>query len=125
MAFLCLLVVTFLCGKHFYHLIDVLNALHIIVGKVKSVCPNEICESVYQGKGSIIRADDGDIYIFPSGNITNATICGNLDAVCVGSNCTACKCMNTADTDTWEEKKGKCYTKNGGMYVKCVCMHLY
>lgn len=63
-----------------------------------------------------MRADDGDVYVLPPGNVTNATTCGNLDAVCAGDDCTACKCVNSKSTDTWEEKKGKCSTKMGGMY---------
>ena len=78
----------------------------LLVDKVKSVCPNELCESVYQGKGSVIRADDGDIYIYPSYNTTNATTCDYIGAVCVSDNCTACKCPS--DASTWEEKKGRC-----------------
>ena len=78
----------------------------LLVGEVKSMCPNELCESVYQGKGSVIRADDGDIYVYPSYNITNATTCDYIGAMCLGDHCTVCKCPS--DASTWEEKKGSC-----------------
>ena len=72
---------------------------------MNTICPDDVCDAVYNNTDTVIRADDGDLYIPSSG-----AKCQTLNANCTGENCHACKCKS--QQDTWNDRHQSCKNIN-------------